>query len=140
VRQRLFGAAAAVSLSMALVGCAQGSDYSAAVAGALQRQVLAVAQSAKNQDYATALSRLSALQELNDHDLKAGKVSPERHDAISDSIVSVRADLTELQNKAEQEQLQQQLQQLQQQQQQQPPQDGDKHDKKKDHGGSKEDG
>jgi hypothetical protein len=112
-------AAAAVALAIGLSGCAGGADYSTATARGLQRSVFDVASSAAGSDYSAALTRLSALERLNDADAEKGTIEPARHDAIARSIALVRADLIQLQDAATTAELRARLQQLQEQQEQQ---------------------
>ncbi|MGH1526419.1 hypothetical protein ACRAWC_21315 [Leifsonia sp. L25] len=133
--------AAALLLALGLTGCSSGETYSPQTSSQLQHAVLDVANTARANDYAGALTKLAALEQLNDAALKKGSISTARHDAIAASIATIRADLSRLQDAAEKAQLQQQIQQLQQQQQQQQqqPGDGKKGDKGGD-GGKKGDG
>ncbi|WP_431219272.1 hypothetical protein [Leifsonia xyli] len=130
--------AAALLLALGLTGCSSGETYSPQTSTQLQHAVLDVANTARANDYAGALTNLAALEQLNDAALKKGSISTARHDAIAASIATIRADLSRLQDAVEKAQLQQQIQQLQQQQQQQPG-DGKKGDKGGD-GGKKGDG
>jgi hypothetical protein len=124
-------AVAAIVLALGLSGCAGGETYSMQTASQLQHSVADVATAAGANDYAGALAKLAALEQLNDAAVKKGSISTARHDAIARSIAAIRADLGRLQDAAEKAQLQQQIQQLQQQQQQQqqPKDDGKKDDK-----------
>ncbi|ANF31977.1 hypothetical protein A0130_10115 [Leifsonia xyli] len=126
--------AAALVLALGLTGCAGGESYSTQTASQLQHAVLDVATSSAGDDYAGALAKLTALEQLNDAAVKKGSISAARHDAIAASITAIRADLGRLQDAAEKAQLQQQIQQLQQQQQQQQEQPKGP-DKKDDKGG-----
>jgi hypothetical protein len=110
-------AAAALVIACALTGCAGGVDYSTATAHGLQRAVFEVADTAAGGDYASALSRLAALERLNDADAEKGAVDPVRHDAIARSIALVRADLIQLQDAATTAELRARIQELQKQQQ-----------------------
>ncbi|GAA2077584.1 hypothetical protein GCM10009840_10400 [Pseudolysinimonas kribbensis] len=112
-------AAAAVALAIGLSGCAGNAGYSTATARGLQRSVFDVASSAAGSDYSAALTRLSALERLNDADAEKGTIEPARHDAIARSIALVRADLIQLQDAATTAELRARLQQLQEQQEQQ---------------------
>ncbi len=105
-------------LTVTLTGCTGGS-YSADTADTLQHGVLAVAQAASANDLAGAQGKLTALEKLNDTAFGKGRISRSRHDAVAASITVIRADLSHLQDQAEQARLQEQLQQLQQQQAQQ---------------------
>jgi hypothetical protein len=109
--------AGAVALALTLTGCAGGGSYSSDAAGTLQNAVLAVAQAASTNDLAGAQRRLTDLARLNDEAARTGEISRARHDSVAASIVTIRADLTQLQDQAAQARLQQQ--QLQQQKDQQ---------------------
>lgn len=112
-------AAAAVVLAVGLSGCAGGAGYPTATAHGLQHAVFDVASSAAGSDYAAALTRLSALEKLNDAGAEKGTIEPARHDAIARSIALVRADLIQLQDAATTAELRARIQQLQEQQEQQ---------------------
>jgi len=116
-RVRRVSAVAAIVLAtgLALTGCA-GDSYPRATASRLQHAVLEVATSASTHDYATALTRLDALERATDTAAERGSITTARHDAITRSIAAIRVDLTALQAAAEKAALQEQLQQLQQQQ------------------------
>ena len=131
---------AAIALAAGLTGCSGGEAYSTEAATQLQHSVADVATAAAADDYASALTKLSVLEQQNDAALKKGAVTTSRHDAIARSIAAIRGDLGRLQDAAEKAQLQQQIQQLQQQQQQQQEQPKGP-DKKDDKGGKdKKDG
>ncbi|MDL9980988.1 hypothetical protein [Microbacterium candidum] len=110
--------AGAVVLAVTLTGCTGGS-YSTDTASTLQHGVLAVAQAADANDLAGAKEKLAALERLNNAAFGRGEISRVRHDAITASIATIRADLSHLLDQAAQARLQQQLQQIQQQQEDQ---------------------
>jgi signal transduction histidine kinase len=110
---------AVVALGLALTGCSGDASYSSGTASTLQHGVLAVAQAASTNDLAGAQAKLTDLERMNEDAARKGRISRPRHDAVAASIAMIRADLSQLQNKAANERLQQQLQQLQQNQQQQ---------------------
>lgn len=116
---------AAVVLALGLTGCSSGESYSAQTATQLQHAVLDVATTSAGDDYAGALAKLAAVEQLNDAAAKKGSISTARHDAIARSIAAIRSDLGRLQDAAEKAQLQQQIQELQQQQQEQQQQQDD---------------
>lgn len=126
--------AGAMVLAVTLTGCTGGS-YSAETAGTLQHGVLAVAQAASANDLAGAQEKLTALERLNNAAFGKGEISRARHDAVAASIANIRADLSHLQDQAEQARLQKQLQQLQQQQQDQQNRNGKGKNGKGDNGG-----
>jgi len=114
---RRLGIALAFAAVLGLTGCAAGEGYPAATAQRLQSGVRDVAVTAAAQDYAGALTRLDALQAQSDAEQEKGRLDHARYLAVSRSIATVRADLTQLQAAAEQARLEQQMQQLQQEQQ-----------------------
>lgn len=86
--------ASAAIIASSLAGCAAPSgDLSQATAGALQKGVVAVAESAAAGDPATALTRLDELQQQLASALADGDVGTERAATIQAAIDVVRADL-----------------------------------------------
>lgn len=89
--------AVVVGWGLVLSGCGSASDYDTKTAQDLQQQVLALASAANARDYATAVPQLAQLQQTDDADLRDGKITVARHDAIAAALGTIRADLAALQ-------------------------------------------
>ncbi|GAA1058200.1 hypothetical protein GCM10017608_06030 [Agromyces luteolus] len=85
-------ASATIALVVGLAGCAPGQDGSSDMTG-LRAQVVSIAESSSNGDFADALARLDALQAEVDAAEADGSLDGDRAASITEAIALVRTDL-----------------------------------------------
>ena len=94
MKTRILTALVMVTLgAVTISGCAAQPELDGSVAGDLQSSVLLVATSAAEDDTASALEQLDALQKELDAAVADGSVAQERATTIQSAIDLVRADL-----------------------------------------------